>query len=295
MSRKDSQTVRRLGFTLVELLVVLAIFAVLVGLLLPAVQKVRQTALRLRCTNNVKQLNLALQHFAEDRDGLLPVIDGVQGGPNPGQSVQVALLPYIEQGNAYRAYVLQLRPDLPKIAGLGCPADLTLQPINNTSTSYAANAQVFWGRPNLCRTFADGTSNTLIFAEHYAYECTSSVPSVGWSFSISSIELSPGGFRRPTFADGGPLLNRQNYFDMYPETSGSPPVSVGGYGFPNVTFQVAPALNQCTSAVAQTPHVSGMVVGLADGSVRSLSGGISPNTYWGAVTPAGGEILGPDW
>ena len=61
------------------------------------------------------------------------------------------------------------------------------------------------------------------------------------------------------------------------------------------TFQTRPALQDCTHVVAQTPHPSGMLVALGDGSVRGLSPNMAEATFWGAVTPAGGEILGVDW
>ena len=61
------------------------------------------------------------------------------------------------------------------------------------------------------------------------------------------------------------------------------------------TFQTAPSRRDCEPSVAQTPHTSGMLAALADGSVRLLASHMSPRTYWSAVTPNGGEILGPDW
>jgi hypothetical protein len=76
-------------------------------------------------------------------------------------------------------------------------------------------------------------------------------------------------------------------------TCGSPPVSIGN--FPGDSFQVAPRVPRCDPTVAQTPHPSGMLAALADGSLRTLSLGMSKNTYWAAVTPSGGEILGADW
>ena len=90
---------RRGGFTLIELLLVIAILAVLVMLLLPAVQKVRETALRTQSSNNMKQIALALHNFAEQHNGQLPSIDGNPDSPNEPEPLFVALLPLIEQGN----------------------------------------------------------------------------------------------------------------------------------------------------------------------------------------------------
>jgi type II secretory pathway pseudopilin PulG len=285
---------RRVAISLIEVLVVIGIMAILIGLLLPAVQKVREAAIRIRSMNKVKQLCLSLEQYSDLYNDSFPTISGDNFMvPNSGAnfSVLFPLLPFLEQGNVLKAYLQQydaytISDDFVIVNFLG-PDDPTVSlrspPIG--ISSYAANAVYFSYGMRRCNV-TDGLSNTIAFAEHYSVNCGNSI--FDWSVSVPSKEsIFPDGtmLRRPSIAHSG-------YNDVVPVSVGDG-VTIGSV--PGMTFQARPQITACNPSVAQTGLTNAMIVGLGDGSVRTISIGMSERTYWAAVTPAGGEVNGSDW
>ena len=139
----------RPAFTLIELLVVIAIIAVLIGLLLPAVQKVRAAAARTQCTNNLKQIGLAM-HMYHDTYAKLPMgqLTKVGSAPDPGWTWCIMLWPFVEQDNWFR----QVGPDLVNVKNVPAPGT---PPLPSAANELGQSRPVF-----LCPADANGTVNT---------------------------------------------------------------------------------------------------------------------------------------
>ncbi|HJZ58714.1 MAG TPA: DUF1559 domain-containing protein [Gemmataceae bacterium] len=293
------------AFTLIELLVVIAITAILIGLLLPAVQKVREAAARSTCSNNLKQLSLAVHNY-EGTNGKLPPMSVTLGNGSgvPG-SIMVALMPYVEQDNLYKQH--QANNGVTQAVGQSvvktylCPSDpnasngqLTVTVAGTPGTwatcSYNANAGMFstpnsssypdqaswnWTLPKFATlvSITDGTSNTVGFTERIVNAEGYNVPR-----DVSPLAANDA------YKWGSPSFG--NYQTQYPG---------GGWG----TWPfIQPQIGKTTGLVRWAPssaHSGVILCGLMDGSVRPVGPGVSAATFWLACRPDDGNPMPSDW
>jgi prepilin-type N-terminal cleavage/methylation domain-containing protein len=262
----------RRGITLLELLVVLAITGVLFAFTLSAVQNARRAAVRIKSMNNLRQINLAIQNYASSTQGRLPTILDVMMPDYRDNPPFSAILPLMEGDRGI--FVSPADPSLDYVNS----AKRASYTGNEGHSSYAYNALVFVGKARLPDSIPDGMSQTIGIAEHYA-NCAEKQ----WVVFIYSLHYSSGdgGSRRASFAD-------RYYGDVVPISTGNRAKTLPSV--PGKTFQAAPRLDESDATVPQTPHASGMLVGMMDGSVRAIARGVAPEVFWGAATPDGGEV-----
>ncbi len=304
--------VRRSGFTLIELLVVIAIIAILMGLLVPAVQKVRESAARAQCENNLKQIGLAC-HAHHDTYKRLPA-----GGDAKGFSAQTYLLPFLEQGNLYKAINFNVSPTnaansfpMAQVVPIFvCPSDPQSEaPAGQAGNNYVWNygsdilffsnntrgVFMFGGTRITLLAIRDGTSNTAMFSERRKGDFNNG------TVTPETDLMTPGG--NPATPDDAVALC--NSFDatnpMYQWRS-----DYGAYwiqalhwtlyqhvNLPNSRGCAFPPANCAMSA--NSGHTNGVNLLLCDGSVHFVSDSVGLPAWRALGTRNGGEVFDIDY
>jgi prepilin-type N-terminal cleavage/methylation domain-containing protein/prepilin-type processing-associated H-X9-DG protein len=319
MCEKTSRRVRS-GFTLIELLVVIAIIAVLVGMLLPAVQKVREAANRMKCQNNLKQLSLAAMNY-HDVNGGFPPLQPV--GAMSLSSPFLGILPYLEQQPLYQQFLTCGNSSGPSGGPLGtlsatslpvlaCPSDsgipsppviLWLDGNYYGVTSYRPNTSASaWGDPNsesggvfpsssdpgypvTILAITDGTSNTIMYGEHANFD-------PNWAGLVAQIGYTPTQF--PLCYVGSTWTFTSSFW---------PTIGTGFYPL-NLSLSSSPSFSDVNPRAFAfgSGHTNGANFSFCDGSVHFISNAINnaplvssgngPVTLLAALcTRAGGEVV----
>jgi prepilin-type N-terminal cleavage/methylation domain-containing protein len=318
--RPPATSIRRVAFTLIELLVVIAIIAILIGLLLPAVQKVRDAAARTQCINNLKQHGLALHNY-HDVNKKLPqgnrpwANPGVSSAPYEGSWTWMAyILPYVEQDNVAKAaqtFAAGTGAPAPgnwyswhnpacsvKMKVFTCPADprgtqvfpgppngiadqaLTTYLGNSGTTSSALDGVLYWRSEVTIVGITDGSSNTIMVGERPP----NSNLEFGWTFAAYGYDGRGNADCVMTSND----VAVANYFIANYSSSPNLPCD----GTPAQKIGLQPTRNPnigCDAAHYWSYHSGGALFLMGDGSARFI--GYSNNNILPALsTRSGGEV-----
>jgi prepilin-type N-terminal cleavage/methylation domain-containing protein len=317
------------AFTLIELLVVIAIIAILIGLLVPAVQKVREAAARSQCENNLKQIGLAVHNYHDTYKKVPPaeavnqawlVANNTTTTPygkyvsTTGKSGTIFfyILPYIEQGPLYNL----VPGNNGTAAGSSNAVCANVVPVYLCpSDPSVVNANTYGGcgvmqsdtiQRNGCAS-GNYAANVMVFEPRGPGSLVSAMGD-GTSNTVMFAErfrnCSPdgahgGGCTLPAWAwdtiiNGGDCWTSPTFGARQ---DGIEQMNCGGaeIAYGGVAFQAGPSAQACNWYVTQGGHAGTMQVGLGDGSVRGVSGSISVQTWTWACYPNDGNPLPSDW
>ncbi|MBL8865267.1 MAG: prepilin-type N-terminal cleavage/methylation domain-containing protein [Planctomycetia bacterium] len=297
---------RKPGISLIELIVAIGIIALLIGVILVGLQKAREAALRAQNMNHHRQMILAVQQIAAQKE---EKITGLAKSRMSGlkyamgsQSLFFRMLPYVHGPIRYEENMTveqSMEALYPNVKAFQNPADPSLNygrwsSDKRAKCSYAINMFAFDGSVNLISSNSDGNSLTIALSDKYYSYCSSA--DVGpttyhqWTHvfdprDFSKLDGAPYGVRRSTFADAG-------WKDVIPVSD--PDARQTRSSTPGKMFQVRPRPEEVDPSIPQSAFHAGLTVAMFDGSVRTIRPGIDESVFWALVTPRGGEVASLD-
>lgn len=286
----------RQGVTLIELLVVIGILALMIGLILGAVQSTRAAAIRLQSQNNLRQVIFATHQLADQEAGRIGGLTKTNLPKKPlytESSIFWDLLPWTHGGPKTKPENMTPEQALdwgsPIVKCYRSPADpsLILDPEerHRGKCSYSCNMLVFNGSFTMPFSLPDGTHSTIAYSERYGMPSKSGEIFLFDRIFPAAQDVAWGNTRRATFAD----TDSKDVMPVKDAATGQTVASRRG-----VTFQLRPTVEEADGKMLQTPYPGGLPVAFFDGSVRTLSPSIAETVFWSMVTPNGGEVVSHD-